>query len=68
MKINLIFMICLVSGSVLFDDLNESLKIVPTLENSDWNDIYITFIGSAVGVFTGISLNFIIDKIKKNNE
>lgn len=68
MKINLIFMICLVSGSVLFDDLNESLKIVPTLENSDWNDIYITFIGSAVGVFIGISLNFIIDKIKKNNE
>ena len=61
-------MICLVSGSVLFDDLNESLKIVPTLENSDWNDIYITFIGSAVGVFIGISLNFIIDKIKKNNE
>jgi hypothetical protein len=68
MKINLIFIICLVSGSILFDDLNESLKIVPTLENSDWNDIYITFIGSAVGVFTGISLNFIIDKIKKNNE
>ena len=68
MKINLIFIICLVSGSVLFDDLNESLKIVPTLENSDWNDIYITFIGSAVGVFIGISLNFIIDKIKKNNE
>ena len=61
-------MICLVSGSVLFDDLNESLKIVPTLENSDWNDIYITFIGSAVGVFIGISLNFIIDKIKKNND
>ena len=68
MKINLIFIICLVSGSILFDDLNESLKIVPTLENSDWNDIYITFIGSAVGVFTGISLNFIINKIKKNNE
>ena len=68
MKVNLIFIICLVSGSILFDDINESLKIVPTLENSDWNDIYITFIGSAVGVFIGISLNFIIDKIKKNNE
>ena len=68
MKVNLIFIICLVSGSILFDDINESLKIVPTLENSDWNDIYITFIGSAVGVFTGISLNFILDKIKKNNE
>ena len=61
-------MICLVSGSVLFDDLNESLKIVPTLENSDWNDFYITFIGSAIGLFSGISINFIIDKIKKNNE
>ena len=68
MKVNLIFMICLVSGSVLFDDLNESLKIVPTLENSDWNDFYITLIGSAIGLFSGISINFIIDKIKKNNE
>ena len=32
MKINLIFIICLVSGSVLFDDLNESLKIVGIAE------------------------------------
>ena len=68
MKVNLIFIICLVSGSILFDDINESLKIVPTLENSDWNDFYITFIGSAIGLFSGISINFIIDKIKKNNE
>jgi len=39
MKINFIFIICLVAGSVLFDDINESLNILPIADNSNWNDM-----------------------------
>jgi len=68
MKINFIFIICLVAGSVLFDDINESLNILPIVDNSNWNDMYTTFVGSAIGIIVGVSLNFIIDFFKKKKD
>ena len=68
MKINLIFIVCLCDGSILFDDINDSLNIVPTLNNSNWNDVYITLVGSAVGMIVGVSLNFILNFFKKRKD
>ena len=68
MKINLIFIVCLCAGTILFDDINDSLNIVPPLNNSDWNDMYITFVGSVVGVIVGVSLNYILNFFKKRKD